>query len=50
MSYKGFNDTSPTGPQKDAEIYTIKVGGGGEQGDGGVGERRTVGRDELHRF
>jgi Tol biopolymer transport system component len=27
-SYEGFNDGSPTGPQKDSEIYTIKVGGG----------------------
>jgi TolB protein len=29
-SYEGFNDGSPTGPQKDSEIYTIKVGGGGK--------------------
>ena len=28
MSYEGFNDGKDTGPQKDAEIYTIKVGGG----------------------
>jgi Tol biopolymer transport system component len=28
MSYEGFNDGKETGPQKDAEIYTIKVGGG----------------------
>ena len=28
MSYEGFNDGSPSGPQKDAEIYTINVGGG----------------------
>ena len=27
-SYEGFNDGKGTGPQKDAEIYTIKVGGG----------------------
>jgi Tol biopolymer transport system component len=27
-SYEGFNDGKDTGPQKDAEIYTIKVGGG----------------------
>jgi Tol biopolymer transport system component len=27
-SYEGFNDGNPTGPQKDTEIYTIKVGGG----------------------
>src|SRR5919107_1623278 len=26
-SYEGFNDGNPTGPQKDAEIYTINVGG-----------------------
>jgi TolB protein len=26
-SYEGFNDGNPTGPQKDTEIYTIKVGG-----------------------
>jgi Tol biopolymer transport system component len=29
MSYEGFNDGKDTGPQKDAEIYTVKVGGGG---------------------
>jgi Tol biopolymer transport system component len=28
-SYEGFNDGKDTGPQKDAEIYTVKVGGGG---------------------
>jgi Tol biopolymer transport system component len=27
-SYEGFNDRKDTGPQTDAEIYTIKVGGG----------------------
>src|SRR5215218_4990418 len=26
-SHEGFNDGNPTGPQKDAEIYTINVGG-----------------------
>jgi TolB protein len=26
-SYEGFNDGSPTGPQKDAEIYTINLDG-----------------------
>jgi TolB protein len=30
MSYEGFNDGSPTGPQKDAEIYTINVDGSGK--------------------
>ncbi len=30
MSYEGFNDGSPTGPQKDAEIYTINVDGTGK--------------------
>jgi Tol biopolymer transport system component len=30
MSYEGFNDGSPTGPQKDSEIYTIKVDGTGK--------------------
>jgi TolB protein len=30
MSYEGFNDGSSSGPQKDAEIYSIKVGGGGK--------------------
>ena len=30
MSYEGFNDGSLTGPQKDAEIYTIKVDGTGK--------------------
>jgi Tol biopolymer transport system component len=29
-SYEGDNDGNPTGPQKDAEIYTIDVGGGGK--------------------
>jgi Tol biopolymer transport system component len=29
-SYEGDNDGKPTGPQKDAEIYTIDVGGGGK--------------------
>jgi Tol biopolymer transport system component len=29
-SYEGFNDGSPAGKQKDAEIYTIGVGGGGK--------------------
>ena len=28
-SYEGFNDGKDTGPQKDAEIYTVNVGGGG---------------------
>src|SRR5215217_9188627 len=27
-SYEGFNDGKQTGPQKETEIYTIKVGGG----------------------
>ena len=30
MSYEGFNDGSPAGPQKDAEIYTINVDGSGK--------------------
>jgi TolB protein len=29
-SYEGFNDGSPTGPQKDSEIYTINVDGTGK--------------------
>jgi Tol biopolymer transport system component len=29
-SYEGFNDGNPAGKQKDAEIYTIGVGGGGK--------------------
>jgi len=28
-SYEGFNDGKDTGPRKDAEIYTVNVGGGG---------------------
>jgi TolB protein len=28
-SYEGFNDGNDTGPQKDAEIYTVNVGEGG---------------------
>jgi Tol biopolymer transport system component len=28
-SYEGFNDGKDTDPQKDAEIYTVNVGGGG---------------------
>ena len=28
-SYEGLNDGKDTGPQKDAEIYTVNVGGGG---------------------
>jgi TolB protein len=30
MSYEGFNDGSPSGPQKDAEIYTINLDGSGK--------------------
>ena len=30
MSYEGFNDGKQTGPQKDAEIYTINVDGSGK--------------------
>jgi len=30
MSYEGFNDGSPSGPQKDAEIYTINPDGSGK--------------------
>jgi Tol biopolymer transport system component len=29
-SYEGYNDGNPTGKQKDAEIYTIDVDGGGK--------------------
>jgi Tol biopolymer transport system component len=30
MSYEGFNDGKQTGPQKNAEIYTINVDGSGK--------------------
>src|SRR5918995_197913 len=30
MSYEGFNDGKQINQQKDTEIYTIKVGGGGK--------------------
>jgi Tol biopolymer transport system component len=30
MSYEGFNDGNPNGPQKDYEIYTINTDGTGQ--------------------